>query len=115
MIPVCQDLLVLPDKWENRRGHLRRRSREETRATQEFQDQEAIQAIQDLLVLQEDRKETRENQEKQANAANQAKMETLVLQDSLESKESQAFQVLQAGMEREDSKVNLDIQAHQER
>lgn len=115
MIPVCQDLPVLPDKWENRRDHLRQRSREETRVTREFQDQEAIQAIQGLLVPQEDRGETRENQEKQANAANQAKTETLVLQDSLESKENRAFQVLQAGMGREDSKVNLDIQAHQER
>lgn len=31
VIPVCQDLPVLPDKWENRRDHLRQRSREETR------------------------------------------------------------------------------------
>lgn len=101
MNQVCQDLLVLPGKWENRRGHLRRRFREETRVIQESQAPQVIQATQDLLVHLEDRKEKRENQGKQAKEANQAKMATLELQASLESKETQACQVLQAGMERE--------------
>lgn len=101
MSQVCQDLQVLQGKWENRRGHLRQRFREETRVIQDFQVPQVIQAIQDLLVPLEDRKEKRENQEKQANEANQAKMVTLDLQASPESKENQACQVLQAGMERE--------------
>lgn len=102
MIQGCQDLLVLQDKLGNRRDHQRQRFREETRVTQDFQVPVVIQATQDLPVPQVARKEIRENQENQANEANQAKTATLVLQASLETKESQAFQVLQAGMERED-------------
>lgn len=102
MIQGCQDLLVLQGRLGSRRDHQRRRFREETRVTQDFQVLEVSQAIQDLLVPQVARKEIRENQEKQANEANQAKMATLVLQASLEPKESRAFQVLLAGMERED-------------
>lgn len=115
MKPVCQDLLVLQDKSGNRFDHWRQRFRGETRVTQEFRAPEVIQAIQDLLVPLVAKKETRENREKQANEANQAKMATLVLQAFLESKENQAFQVLLAGMGREDSKVIVDTQAHQDR
>lgn len=102
MNQVCQDLLVLRDKLENRRDHLRQRFREETRVTQDFQVPEVIRVILDLLVPQVARKETRENPENPANEANQAKTVTLDLQASPESKENQAFPVLQAGMERED-------------
>lgn len=102
MNQVCQDLLVLQGRWENRRGHQRQRFREETRGTQDFQVNGVIRGIQDLLVPQEARKETKENQEKQANEENQAKMVTPVIQASLEAKESQACQVHQAEMETED-------------
>lgn len=102
MIQGCQDLLVLQGRLGSRRDHQRRRFREETRETQDFQAPEVSQAIQDLLVPQVARKEIRENQEKQANEANQAKTATLVLQVSPETKESQASQVLPAGTERED-------------
>lgn len=102
MIQVCQDLLVLQDKLESRRDHQRRRSREETRVTQDLQAPVVIQVIQDLLVHQVARREKRENQENQANEANKAKTVTRVLQVSLETKENQDFQVLQAETERED-------------
>lgn len=61
MNQVCQDLLVLQGKLENRRDHLRRRFREETRVTQDFQVPQVIKATQDPLVPQVARKETREN------------------------------------------------------
>lgn len=111
---VCQDLQDLQDKWENRRDHLRLRFREETRETQVLQVSVVTLAFKDPLDPQVVRKEKRENQENQANEEKMAKMVTLVLQASLESKESQAFPVLQAGMEREDLRVNLDSRAHQE-
>lgn len=101
MIQVWQDLLVLQGRWENIRGHQSLRSREETRVTQDLTEFQVIQAIQDLLVPQVARREIRANQEKQANEANQAKTVTLVPQASLDLKESQACQALQAGMERE--------------
>lgn len=102
MNQVCQDLPALRGRWGNRRSHLRLRFREETRVTQDFPAPQVIQAIQDLLVPPAARKETKENQEKPANGENQAKTVTPVLQASLESKESQACQVHQAGTERED-------------
>lgn len=70
--------------------------------TQDLQAPVVIQVIQDLLVHQVARKEKRENQENQANEANKAKMVTRDLQVSLETKENQDFQALQAETERED-------------
>lgn len=102
MIQVCQDLPVLPDRWESRRDHLRQRSREETRGSQVSQVLQVIPATPDPPVPLEARKETKENQERQENEVNQEKMATRVLQVSLGSKESPDFQVPLAGMERED-------------
>lgn len=102
MTRVCQDLPVLRDRWESRRDHLCQKSREETRGSQVSQVLQVIPATPDPLVPPEARKETKENQERQENEVNQAKMATRVLQGSLESKESPDFQVLLAGMERED-------------
>ncbi|KAA8582741.1 hypothetical protein FQN60_006412, partial [Etheostoma spectabile] len=66
---------------------------------QVFQVPQVTEAFQDLLVPRVARKETRENQENQANEG---------------PRETQACQVLQAGMEREDLKGIKDTQAHQE-
>lgn len=60
MNQVCKDLLVLQDRWENRRDHLRQRFREETRVIQDLPAPQVIQAIQDLLAPLVDRKEKRE-------------------------------------------------------
>lgn len=114
MNKVCKDLLVLRDRLANRRGHQRRRFNEEIRVTQEFPAPQVTQAIQDLLVHPVDRREKKENQENQANEENQAKMVIQVLQDSLELKESPAYQVLLEGMAREDLKVTVDTQVLQE-
>lgn len=114
MTKVCRDLLGLPGKLGNRRGHQRQRFREETRVIQESPAHQVTPAIQDLPVPLVARKETRENQGRLANEANQAKMVTPVPQASLESKESLACQVLQDGMERGELKVIVDIQAPQE-
>lgn len=99
---------------ENRADQRRQRFREETRATQDLQVPEVIQAFQDPLVPQVVRKERRGSLGKQANGENQAKMATLVHQDSLDPKENQVFQVLQAEMERGELKVIVDTQALQE-
>lgn len=102
MTQVCQDLPVLQDKLGNRADNRRRRSREETRATQGPQVPEAILVFQGPQVPPVVRKERRESQEKQANGENQAKMAIPVIQDFLVPKEIQAFQGLPAEMEREE-------------
>lgn len=114
MRPACRDLLGLQDRWENRRNPLRRRSREETRAIQEFKVPEVIQDIQDLPAPLGGRRARRENQEKQANEANPVKMATPDVPASRAAKESPAFLVLQAETEAVDIKVNLDTQDHQD-
>lgn len=114
MNKVCKDLPVLQDRLANSRDHQRRRFKEETRVIQEFQAPQATQATQDLLVPPVDRKEKRVNQESQANEANQAKTVIQVLRDSPGVKARAAHLVPPAGMEREDSKVNVDSPALQE-
>lgn len=82
--------------------------------TQVFPALQVTPDIPETLVPLVVRKERRENQEKQANEANPAKMATLVPQVSLESKESLAFLVHQAEMEKEDLKGIEDTQVPQE-
>lgn len=114
MNQVYQDLPGPQVRSENRRDHLRLRSREETRVNQVFQVHQVIEDTQGLLVPLVARKARRENQERLANEESKAKMVTLALQASLESKENQVYQVLQAGMERGALKVTEDSQVHQE-
>lgn len=82
--------------------------------TKVFPALQVTQVFQDPLVPQVARKVKKESQESLANGENQAKMATRVLQAFLESKESLAAPVLQAGMERGEIKVIVDTQAHQE-
>lgn len=100
MNQVYRDLLGLRVRSGNRRGHLRLRSREETRVNQVFQVHQVIEDSQGFLVPPAARKARRENQERPANEESKAKMVMPALQASLESKENQVCQVLQAGMER---------------
>lgn len=101
MTLVCLDHLVLLDRSGSRRDPQRPRSREETRETKDPQELPVMWGTPDHLAPLADRRERRENPESQAKEANQEKMVISDLKASLESKESQVFQVHQAETEKE--------------